>query len=68
MISHGCRSRAKGDDFCMGSRIVIENIAVETTADNLSIEYHHSPNRHFSSFQGPARASESLIHPEFVRP
>jgi hypothetical protein len=54
------------DDFCMGSGIVVGEIAIPSPTDHLSFTDDDRPHRHFSHFQSALRATQGFFHEDFV--
>src|ERR1700678_2003639 len=66
MVTDGCSGLAQRNNFGVSRGIMLADITVPSTPDNLLPQYHHGSNRNFASFEGALRGTQSLLHPEFV--
>jgi hypothetical protein len=57
---------AKGDDFGVGRRVGVGEVAVPAPADDLAAMDYDRTHGDFARFQCALRGAESLFHPEFV--
>ena len=66
MVTNGCTSLAHRDDFGVGGRIGIRDVAIPSPADDGPVADNDCTYRDFFHFQSALGATEGLFHPEFV--
>ena len=57
---------AKRDDFGVGGRVVVGEVAIPSAADDAAVADYDRPYGNFAGFEGALGAAQSLLHPEFV--
>lgn len=66
MIANGGCRFPQGDEFGMGGRIAVANVAIEAAGNDLALTNNHRTDRDFIDFERALSGANSLIHPEFV--
>lgn len=62
VISQSVGGLAEGQDFCMGTRIVLANGLIEAPPNDLFPLDDNGPDRHLPPVEGPLCLSQGLLH------
>ena len=56
----------EGNDFGVGRRVGIQNIAVKSASDDFSFMNNDRPDRYLAEFERSLSSTQGFLHPEFV--
>jgi hypothetical protein len=66
VVTNGCTRFTQSGDLGVRSRIGVDDIAIPSSADDLSVANDDSADWNFSELEGSLGAAESFLHPKFI--
>jgi hypothetical protein len=66
MVADRSSGLAECENLSMGGRIGISNVAIETSANDLSRTHDHCAHRNFSGVKRTLGGAQRLLHPQFI--
>jgi hypothetical protein len=67
VVAQGGAGFSQGDDFRVGGRVAVGEVAIPASTDDLAVMYHDSAHGNLAGFQGALCGAKGFLHPEFVR-
>src|SRR6476646_5027858 len=66
MVGEGSTSFPEGNYFCVGCRIAIQDVAIESASNDFSFMNNDCSDRHLAEFKRSLCCAQGFLHPEFV--